>query len=282
MELQRTVGALAEHPVQEQRMEVDVELKSAPEALDHRHGAAPPIARASAARLLPIETEDGTHRDAENRAAELVIPGTEVAQSARQAEDPLAHRHRRKDVVDQVCGVRRHAAAAAARTEAPSFAGERHEPLERAVVAPNPRKAARERAAGQELAELALDEPRQTVPVAVIVGLAEERFQILADDAMLIPARAGDSSASGSMSRASSMEDRALCVSGLIARGAHERRASEVRAVRPGRKRRRPLLGAQRKHETRRCEQNQSASDRQTVRRHRHNCMQDRYGRRFG
>src|SRR5439155_887989 len=177
--------------------------------------AAPPIARASAARLLPIETEDGTHRDAENRAAELVIPGKEVAQSVRQAEDPLAHRHRRKDVVDQVCGVRRHAAAAAARTEAPSFAGERHEPLERAVVAPNPRKAARERAAGQELAELALDEPRQTVPVAVIVGLAEERFQILADDAM---------------------EDRALCVSGLIARGAHERRASEVRAVRPGRR----------------------------------------------
>ena len=242
-------------------MEVDVELKSAPGALDHRDGAAPPIARASAARLLPIETEDGTHRDAENRAAELVIPGKEVAQSVRQAEDPLAHRHRRKDVVDQVCGVRRHAAAAAARTEAPSFAGERHEPLERAVVAPNPRKAARERAAGQELAELALDEPRQTVPVAVIAGLAEERFQILADDAM---------------------EDRALCVSGLIARGAHERRASEVRAVRPGRKRRRPLLGAQRKHETRRCEQNQSASDRQTVRRHRHNCMQDRYGRRFG
>ena len=79
MELQRTVGALAEHPVQEQRMEVDVELKSAPEALDHRHGAAPPIARASAARLLPIETEDGTHRDAENREAELVIPGKEVA-----------------------------------------------------------------------------------------------------------------------------------------------------------------------------------------------------------
>src|SRR5438552_318913 len=174
----------------------------------------PARARASAARLLPIETEDGTHRDAENRAAELVIPGKEVAQSARQAEDPLAHRHRRKDVVDQLCGVRRHAAAAAARTEAPSFAGERHEPLERAVVAPNPRKAARERAAGQELAELALDEPRQTVPVAVIVGLAEERFQILADDAM---------------------EDRALCVSGLIARGAHERRASEVRSVRPGR-----------------------------------------------
>src|SRR2546427_53743 len=123
MELQRTVGALAEHPVQEQRMEVDVELKSAPEALDHRHGVAPPIARASAARLLPIETEDGTHRDAENRAAELVIPGKEVAQSARQAEDPLAHRHRRKDVVDQVCGVRRHAAAAAARTEAPQEKG---------------------------------------------------------------------------------------------------------------------------------------------------------------
>ncbi len=60
-------------------------------------------------------------------------------------------------------------------------------------------------------AELALDEAGKPAAVGAVGGLAQEGFQVLADDAM---------------------EDGALRVPGLIRGGAHGRRASEARAVR--------------------------------------------------
>ena len=72
------------------------------------------------------------------------------------------------------------------------------------------REASAERAAGQELPELALDETGKAAAVGAVGDLAQERFQVVADDAM---------------------EDRALRGPGLIRGGAHGRRASEACAV---------------------------------------------------
>jgi len=117
----------------------------------------------------------------------------------------------RQDVIDEVCRLLRHAAAAAARTKAASFARERHEALEGTALAPNAREASAERAARQELAELSLDEAGEPAAIAAVGDLAQEGFQVLADDAM---------------------EDGALRGSGPIGGDAHGRRASEARAVR--------------------------------------------------
>jgi len=116
-----------------------------------------------------------------------------------------------QDVIDETCRLLRHAAAAAARTKAASFARERYEALERAVLAPNPREPSAERSTRQELAELALDEAGKSAAVGAVGGLAQEGFQVLAHDAM---------------------EDGALRGPGLIRGDGHRRRASEARAVR--------------------------------------------------
>ena len=210
VKLERAIGALGEDAVQKEGVEMDVQLKAAPEALDHRHRAAPATAHARTAGPVPIETEHCADGDAEDRAAELVVPGEEVAHAVGQAEHPLAHRDVREDVIDQVCRLLRHAAAATTRTEAASFAREGHEALVGAVVAPHAREASAERAAGQELPELALDETGKAPAVGAVGDLAQERFQVVADDAM---------------------EDRALRGPGLIRGGAHGRRASEACAV---------------------------------------------------
>src|SRR5438093_1831049 len=211
VELEAPVFSLGEDAVQEEGVEVDVQLEAAPEALDHRHGAAPPVAHSPAARSAAIEAEHGPSGDAEHRAAERVIVGEEIAQAVRQREHPLAHGDVRQDVIDEVCGLLRHAAAAAARTKAASFARERHEALEGTALAPNAREASAERAARQELAELSLDEAGEPAAIAAVGDLAQDGFQVLAHDAM---------------------EDGALRGPGLIRGDAHGRRASEARAVR--------------------------------------------------
>jgi len=100
---------------------------------------------------------------------------------------------------------------ATARTEAASFAGERHQALEGTALAPDAPEASAEHATRDEFAELTLDEPRKPVAIGAIGGLAQEGFQVLADN---------------------TMEDGARRVPRLIGEGAHGRRASEARAVR--------------------------------------------------
>src|SRR5207249_641107 len=141
VELEAPVFSLGEDAVQQEGVEVDVQLEATAEALDHRHGAAPPIGHAPATRAAAIEPEHGAHRDAEDRAAERVIVGEKVAQAVRQREHPLAYGDVRQDVIDEVGGLLGHPPAATTGTEAASLARERHEALERAILAPNAREA---------------------------------------------------------------------------------------------------------------------------------------------
>src|SRR5207245_11520642 len=124
------------------------------------------------------EAGPGPHGEAGDGAAGRGVPGEEIAQPVGQREHPLAHGHVRQDVVDEVCRLLRHAAAATTRTEAPPFARERDEPFVRAALAAHAGEATGEDATGEELAELALDEAGKTAAVGAVGDLAQARFQV--------------------------------------------------------------------------------------------------------
>lgn len=103
-------------------VEVQVEAQASAEALDHRD--APPLPRLDAepAGAASMKAEQGPHVDLQHRPAELVVIGESIAKRVGQAENPLAHRSTRKDLVDRVGGALRHAAPAATRAEAAALA----------------------------------------------------------------------------------------------------------------------------------------------------------------
>ena len=79
----------------------------------------------------------------------------EVApKTVRQAQHPLAHGYPRQHLIDEARGALRHAPAAAARAEAATLAGERHESLERALPAPEAGEAVRQHTTGEKILEV--------------------------------------------------------------------------------------------------------------------------------
>ena len=75
----------------------------------------------------------------------------------------------------------RHPPAATAGTEAATLEGKRHEAVEGAALATEPSEAVGQDAAGQELAELPLDELRQAVAPVPRRGFVEEIVEMVAD-----------------------------------------------------------------------------------------------------
>ena len=73
----RSIGE--EDAVEQQRVEVDVQIQPAPEALDHRHRARPPVADAVPTGAVSLEAEQDTHMHAEHRPRQRVIPRQQVA-----------------------------------------------------------------------------------------------------------------------------------------------------------------------------------------------------------
>jgi len=110
---------------------MDVQIQSAAKALDDGHASRPPVTDPVSARAVALEAQQHTHG------------------------------HARQHLVDNTGGALRHAPPAATRAEAPALAGERHEPLERAVGAPQAREAVRQQTACKEVSELLFHELRQ-------------------------------------------------------------------------------------------------------------------------
>jgi len=144
---------LAEHAVEGEGVEVDVEVQPAAEALDDGEGARVAIDHAVLPRLTTVEVQEGPDEDAEDRTAEAVVPGEEVAQTVREAQHPLADGDVGQHAIHEAGSAFGHAPAAATGAEASPFAGERDQTLQGAGVAPEAREAVGEDAAGQELAE---------------------------------------------------------------------------------------------------------------------------------
>jgi hypothetical protein len=107
------IPILREHAVQHERVQVDIEIQRTAEALHDRHRAIAAIRDALSPGAASQEPEHHPQRDADDSATQRVIPGEQVAQPMRQAQDPLSDRHIRQHVIDQMRRSLGHAAAAA-------------------------------------------------------------------------------------------------------------------------------------------------------------------------
>ena len=85
-------SSLAEDTVEHERVEVDVQLQAAAEALDHGHGAGLALRDAVRPHGARVAGEQPAGIHAQHGAAQGVIPRQSVAQAIRQRQDPLAHR----------------------------------------------------------------------------------------------------------------------------------------------------------------------------------------------
>jgi hypothetical protein len=171
-----------EHAVQHERVQMHIEIQRPTEALHNHHGAAATIIDAIGARAAPKEAEHRADGDAADRATQVVIPGQQVPQAMRQAQDPLTHRHIGQDVIDQVRCPLRHAPAAAARAEAAPLAREGNQSIEPTGGTPKTSEAAGQAAAPQEITKLLLDKPRQPVATPQRCGLVAKGLEMVPDD----------------------------------------------------------------------------------------------------
>jgi hypothetical protein len=184
MKRQLAPGAVAEHPVQHEGVNVQVCVQAAARALHHGDAAGASARHAARTGAARIDIEQHPRVHPQHRPAEPVIPRQPIAQPIRHRQHPLPHRHPRQHRVHQMGGPLRHPAAATAGTPSAPFTRERHQVLARAALAPKPRPAVLEHAARQELSELALDELRQARSVAGLCHRAQEGLQVLGDDLM--------------------------------------------------------------------------------------------------
>ena len=124
MEAEGAGRVLAEHPVESEGVEVDVQVEPAAEALDHGEGAGVAVTHAALARLAIVQVQEGSDEDPEDGAAEAVVPRQQVAQAVGEAQHPLADGNVGQHAIHEVGGALRHAAAATTGAEATALAGE--------------------------------------------------------------------------------------------------------------------------------------------------------------
>ena len=134
-------------------------------------------------KVIVLIHDDTGAIDKAAEARKRMVEGEDVAKRMRQTEHPLPIAHRGQHCVDEVGGALGHATTAATGTEAPTLSGKRDQPLLMAVVAPQTRKAAGKRTTRNEATKLALDERRQTCPVATITALFEKGEQVTLEHA---------------------------------------------------------------------------------------------------
>lgn len=109
---------------------------------------------------------NGAVDDAQHLTHGLGVGGEEVTQGEGDAEDPLAQWDSGKDLIGQQGGGLGHAPGAAAGAKSALFAGEGHEALEVAGVAPHPEKAVLQAPAFEVGFELLVDMIRQGFALA--------------------------------------------------------------------------------------------------------------------
>lgn len=158
-----------------------VQLEAPAKPLDRGDRATAAVTNAAVTPAPALEAEECTRVNGEHGATENVIPGEAVAERVRQGEHPLADGDVGQDVVDELRAAGRHPPAAAARTETPSLAGERHERFRVAPGALKPREAAAPDATIEKGAKLLLEETREPARIGARRG-GEEAFEVLPDD----------------------------------------------------------------------------------------------------
>jgi len=171
-----------EHPVQHQRVDVDVEIHRPTEALDDGDTAAAWIGETLGACPGTQVPLDRPVQQPGDPPAQVVVPGQQVPDPVRHTQGPLADRHVGEDVVDEVRSTFGHAPTATARTDTSPLARERDQSLGSAVATPEPREATGQEPTPQEGPELVLDEPRQPVAVPKPRRLGANRLEVVPHD----------------------------------------------------------------------------------------------------
>jgi len=85
-------------------------------------------------------------------------------------------------VIDQVGRSIRHASTSATGTESSPLAGERDQPIDPAVRAPESSKPRRQAPARQEVTKLLLDEARQPLAISQVRRLRPKRLEVVAHE----------------------------------------------------------------------------------------------------
>ena len=174
------LAVLREHAVDHQGVDVNIEIQLSPEPLQDRHRPATAIRHPGVSRPPAEEPDDRPHGAPHNGAAEIVIPGQPIAEAVRQAQDPLAHGHRREHLIDEMGSALGHTPPTATRAKPPPVAGERDEPIEPTPDTPEPREASTERATSQKVTKLLFHEAGEALPVAEVSRLREKRLKVFA------------------------------------------------------------------------------------------------------
>ena len=149
---------------------VDGRREAAAEALDRRDRSAPAIDDATLASAPTFEAEERAGVDAQDGAAEGVIPGEAIAECMWEREHPLADGDVRQDVVNKISRPGGHSPTPATRTKAASFAGKRHEPFGVATVALKTCKTPGPNSTVQEAAELLFEERGESAGIGAGSG----------------------------------------------------------------------------------------------------------------
>ncbi len=168
-------------------MKVHVQVQRATKALNDRHRAGEAASVARCLGSLSVEALQCARVDREHRAAEMVIRGKPIAKLEGKAQSPLPHRGPRKHVVNEMRSALGHPTAAAAWAKAPTFAGERNQPIGTSARTPKAAKVMREHAAASESLKLALHEQGGATRVLTSIELPEEGLRVLADNAVEHP-----------------------------------------------------------------------------------------------
>jgi hypothetical protein len=90
------------HAVEHESMHVYVQVQRSAKPLNDRHCPTAVPRHAVLPRAAPERPEHRMHEHTRDRPTQRVVPCEHVAQLVRQGQDPLAHRHGWKDVIDQV------------------------------------------------------------------------------------------------------------------------------------------------------------------------------------
>jgi hypothetical protein len=163
-------------------MEVEVGVEGGAKAVEEGDGAdlrvGPGVGTA-----VSQSGPDGAEQDPEHGPGEGGVVVEEGADPLGDGEHPLADRQRRQDVVIEMSGDLHHAPGVAGGADAATLAGEGHEALGGAVVAPDAGEAVGQDAAAEVGPEVLLDPPRHALAPWISLGdLGQESLEVVLDD----------------------------------------------------------------------------------------------------
>ena len=154
VELDRALGILAEHAVDDTDVEMKVRVEKGAETMKERNSA--DVGTGSRARISE-RGPNGPQEDTQHSAGDRGVVVQEGSEALRNGEHPLPHGKRRQDMVDEMGGGLDHTARITRRTYSPAPAGERHQKVVATTGAPGSCESMSENAATQIGPEVSLD-----------------------------------------------------------------------------------------------------------------------------